>query len=616
VKPAKIAVSILVIVITFLAGVWVSYHSTTSKSTPGGRKILYWHDPMHPAYKSDKPGIAPDCGMQLEPVYEDGGPSGDARPDGLPPGAFQVNAEKQQLIGLRLAAVGKSSGSRTVRSIGRVSAEEARIYPIAASVSGWITAARPFSTGDFVKKDTVLARLYSPEFVTSLRGLSTILNSIEWYEKSRDENPGAPARLYQYDVNLQQSKDTLRNQGMSESQLERFIKTRQIEDNIDIVSPSDGFILKRRVAQGLRFNKGDDFYLIADLSRVWILVDVFEQEEKYLRPGARVRVTLPNQGSTLRAQVSTALPQFDASSRTLKVRLEADNPGFRMRPDMFVDVEIPASYGPSTTVPAQAVLNTGKRKVVFVDLGNGYFEPRQVQTGWQMDGAVEITGGLAEGERIVVSGNFLLDSESRLKLAAAGLPEDHAVDPVCGMGVDPRKADEKKTIYQGQTYYFCNPDCKAKFEAEPEKYAQKEAEARNQVSRGRIQNSEFRSQKSMGDDSGTAERRPKTAKDLVCGMDVDTSAPGVLTSRHMGKTYYFCNSTCKSRFDEDPAKYLLENSEGQAGGKTARDLVCGMDVDTSASGVLKADYQGKTYYFCNPSCKESFLSNPAKYLSK
>ncbi len=626
-KPARIAASILVIVFTFLAGVWVSYHSTATKNTPGGRKILYWHDPMHPGYKSDKPGIAPDCGMQLEPVYEDGGPSGDARPEGLPPDGFQVSAEKQQLIGLRLAAVRRSSGSRAVRSVGRVAADEARLYPITASTGGWITEARPFSTGDFVKKHTVLARLYSPEFVTSVRGLFTILNSIEWYEKSRDQNPGAPARLYQYDVNLQQSKDTLRSQGMSESQLDRLIKTRQIEDIVDIVSPADGFILRRRVAEGLRFNKGDDFYLIADLSRVWILVDVFEQEEKYLRPGARVLVTLPNQGATLHARVSDALPQFDPSSRTLKVRLEADNPGFRMRPEMFVDVEIPASYGPAITAPAEAVLDTGRRKIVFVDRGNGYFEPRQVETGWQMDGAVEVTKGLAEGERIVVSGNFLLDSESRLRLAAAGLPEDYAIDPVCGMGVDPRKAGDKKSTYRGEIYYFCNPDCKAKFEVEPAKYVQVVAEAKDQALERRIQNSEFRIQKSTGKDSGKAEERPKMAKDLVCGMEVNTSAPGVLTSKHMGKTYYFCNPTCKSRFEEDPEKYLLRNSEfriqkpdgsgeGKAHSKTARDPVCGMDVDITMPGALNAEYQGKTYYFCNPMCKENFLKDPAKYLTK
>jgi YHS domain-containing protein len=240
--------------------------------------------------------------------------------------------------------------------------------------------------------------------------------------------------------------------------------------------------------------------------------------------------------------VSKVLPQFDPLSRTFKVRVEMDNPGYIFRPDMFVDVELPVNLPDSLTVPGSAVIDTGSRKTVFVDRGNGYFEPRRVETGWRFGDRIEITKGLMEGEQIVVSGNFLVDSESRMKLAAAGLPEDHELDPVCGMGVDPKKAGEKKSVYRGQTYYFCNPDCKAKFDAAPEKYRQK--------------NSEVRSQKSEG------------------------------------------------------------SGKGQAEGKTARDLVCGMDVDATVSGVLKAEYQGKTYYFCNPSCKETFLNNPAKYLPK
>jgi RND family efflux transporter MFP subunit len=519
-----------------------------SKTAPSGRKILYWHDPMHPAYKSDKPGVAPDCGMQLEPVYEGSGPT--ASPSAtVPPGSVQIQSDRQQMIGLRLAEVARTAEVRMLRTTGRVAADETRTYVINATVDGWITDVRPYSTGSSVRKNDVLASFYSPEFLSTIQAYLLALSALDRVQAAAQEDAGSRTQLDQYNLNVQRYRSTLFNQGMTDLQLDELGRSRKLTEHIYITSPANGFILVRRISEGLRFFKGEELYRIADLSRVWILVDVFGQEERFLKPGEQVQVRLPNHGARIYARVSNVLPQFDPTSQALKVRLESENPGFRLRPDMFVDVEIAAQYPATITVPYDAVVDTGLRKTVFVDRGNGYFEPRRVETGWRMGDRVEIIRGLMEGERIVVSGNFLVDSESRLRLAAAGLPEDYVLDPVCGMGVDPKKAGDKKSTYKGQTYYFCNPDCKAKFEAGPAKYV-------SQNSVLRIQNSESKMQKAEG------------------------------------------------------------GGKGQAGGKLARDLVCGMDVDTTASGVLKADYQDKTYYFCNPSCKESFLNNPAKYVSK
>jgi YHS domain-containing protein len=165
------------------------------------------------------------------------------------------------------------------------------------------------------------------------------------------------------------------------------------------------------------------------------------------------------------------LPQFDPATRTLKVRLEAANPGFILRPDMFVDVEYPISLPAALTVPTEAILDTGLYRTVFVDVGDGYFEPRHIETGWRMGDRVEITKGLMEGERIVVSGNFLIDSESRLRTAAMGLRDNAVEDPVCGMQVDPVKAGGQKSEYKGKTYYFCSELCKSRFDKNPEQYA-------------------------------------------------------------------------------------------------------------------------------------------------
>jgi Cu(I)/Ag(I) efflux system membrane fusion protein len=225
-----------------------------------------------------------------------------------------------------------------------------------------------------------------------------------------------------------------------------------------------------------------------------------------------------------------------------------DNPGYVFRPDMFVDVELPVNLPESLAVPAGAVIDTGLRKIVFVDRGNGYFEPRRVETGWRLGDRIQITKGLMEGERIVVSGNFLVDSESRLKLAAAGLPEDYVIDPVCGMGVDPKRS-QLKSVHGGQTYYFCNPDCKAKFDAGPEKYLGKNSDARSQKSEENMR---------KGEGKVTGQTEEKTAKDPVCGMDVDTSAPGAIKAEYQGKTYYFCNPSCKESFQKDPGKYAAK----------------------------------------------------------
>jgi len=205
---------------------------------------------------------------------------------------------------------------------------------------------------------------------------------------------------------------------------------------------------------------------------VWILVDTFESEAQYLRPGVTAKVIHHHLKKTFQAKVSADLPQFDPSTRTLKVRLEAENPGFVMRPDMFVDVELPITLPPTITVPSDAILDSGIKKIVFIDQGNGLFEPREVETGWRIGNKVQITKGLEPGERIVTSGTFLIDSESKLELAAQGMYTTLSKDPVCGVEVAMRKADKAglKASHGGKTYYFHSDECKQKFDRDPNRY--------------------------------------------------------------------------------------------------------------------------------------------------
>ncbi len=214
---------------------------------------------------------------------------------------------------------------------------------------------------------------------------------------------------------IERIADGLRNMGVSNSQLRAMAKRRELVQDIQVQSPVDGFVLKRSISPGLRFDRGFEFYRIADLNRVWILADVYRDQLPFIRRGASARITAAGTAGALPATVSLSEPIFDETTQTLKVRLEAANPKLALKPGMFVDVEFPVDLPLALAVPADSIVDSGLRKTVFVDHGNGYFEPRVVETGRRIGDDVEVTKGLVPGERIVISGTFLIDSESRMK---------------------------------------------------------------------------------------------------------------------------------------------------------------------------------------------------------
>jgi len=239
---------------------------------------------------------------------------------------------------------------------------------------------------------------------------------------------------------------------------------------VEIRSPADGFILDRNVYLGQAFRPTATLYTIADLSVVWILADAFETDEQFLKPGVRAMISHPSLDKGLEAVVSHVLPEFDSATRTLKVRLEVRNPGFKLRPGMFVDVTQPVELGPALTVPRSAVLDSGSRQMVFIDKGEGNLEARKVTTGWRYGDRVEILKGLKEGDKVVTSGNFLLDSESRMRAAGSDPLTEISIDPICKMEVEHARAEANglTSEYNGETIYFCNPSCKKTFDADPE----------------------------------------------------------------------------------------------------------------------------------------------------
>jgi Cu(I)/Ag(I) efflux system membrane fusion protein len=333
------------------------------------------------------------------------------------------------------------------------------VYPLVAGAGGVVREVRGATTGSFVKKNELLLSFFAPEFVNAqiqyLSGLDTL---------NRVTSAGGAERF----------ANALRNLGVSERQLAELQETRSIEQYIQILSPVDGFVLDRKAAVGLSCDRGFEFYRIADLRRVWVLADVYEDQAPFIRPGSKALITSQDRNRQLEATVSRAEPTFDEATRTLKVRLETDNPGLALKPGMFVDVRFDIELPPSLAVPPEAIVDSGLRKTVFVDRGNGYFEPRSVETGWRLSDQVEVSKGLMAGERIVMSGTFLIDSESRMKAAGQGIFGPIARDPMCGMEVDEKRAAAAglRSEYERATYYFCAEGCKRRFDAEPARHAQ------------------------------------------------------------------------------------------------------------------------------------------------
>jgi membrane fusion protein, copper/silver efflux system len=367
--------------------------------------------PMHPNYHSNHPGNCPICHMTLKVVGA--AADGDAAARALPHGAVHVTPEQQQAIGVRVGVVTRLAGTRLLRTTGRVAADENRTYPIVAAVSGWMRDVESVTTGDSVKKDQVLASFFAPDaqfenaqqsYYTGLEMLYTVGSA-----QTRSHDSGRAVE------EVERLADGLRNMGLSNSQIRQMAKRRALVHDIRVESPVDGVVLKRSVSAGLRFDRGFEFYRIADLNRVWILADVYRHQLPFIRRGASARITTAGESRAVSATVSPSEPIFDEATLTLKVRLEASNPQRSLKPGMFVDVEFPMGFPPTLVVPADAIVDSGLRKTVFVDDGHGYFEPRLVETGWRVGDDVEVTKGLMPGERIVISGTFFVDSESRMK---------------------------------------------------------------------------------------------------------------------------------------------------------------------------------------------------------
>ncbi len=382
-----------------------------------------YHCPMHPTMTSEHPGQCPICQMNLVPTRADraGGGASAAEPAGEAGGSptsgdrasVHIDAQKQQLIGVTFATAEKRPLKRTVSTVGRVTYDERRLHHVHTKVSGWIEHLYAGTTGELVTKGQALMTIYSPELLASQEEYLLALRAKERLEASSDEDvartggelaASARRRLMLFD--------------MTEEQIAELERTGVASRTTILYSPATGHIIERMVNHGEKIDPGTTVLDITDLSHVWVLADVYEYELPLVKIGQSATMTLSYlPGRTFAGRVTFIHPFLSGNTRTVKVRLEFANPDLMLRPEMFARVALEAAGGEGLVVPTSAIVGTGTRDIVFVDRGGGHFEPRDVTLGTRLDDATEILAGLEEGERVVASGNFLIDSESRLKSA-------------------------------------------------------------------------------------------------------------------------------------------------------------------------------------------------------
>ena len=364
------------------------------------RRVLYYHDPMHPWYRSDRPGIAPDCNMALTPVYSD--------EDANKPAPVRVDAAQASAIGLRTEAARDEDVSGEVRTVGRVQAQESRKYQVTAGADGWIRKVRGGETGSFVAKGQALASYYSRELAAPQQAYLYALDSLQRLSPaSAQEQRDLAAKQ------VLQARDYLEFLGMTGPQIVDLEHIRHESREVSLGAPAAGVVLERKVSEGARFTKGDVLWEIADIDSVWIGADVFPEDLASVSAAHTAGVILPD-GSEAQAVVESSLPRFETADRVATLRLTLQNSEHKLLPGMTVTVRLRKMLRKGLTVPADSVIEMGIRPRVFVQRADGSFEARPVTTGWRNAGRLEIVSGLQPGEQVVVAGAFLIDSESRI----------------------------------------------------------------------------------------------------------------------------------------------------------------------------------------------------------
>ena len=379
----------------YLAGRYAA-HPEPSGQAPTAqsaeRKPLYWHDPMYPQQKFDRPGKSPFMDMQLVPVYAD---------DKGEPGGVTVSARAQQNLGMRTATAEATEIRQEFPAVGAVQADERRIARAEVRATGWVEKLRVRAVNDPVAAGQVLADVYSPDLVSAQE---EYLLARRMAQANAADEPLAQA-----------GRRRLASLGLPDAEIRKLEQSGAASRTVPIVAPISGILSELGVREGAMVQPGMAAFTLTDLSSVWVIVEVPEAQASLLRTGLRAdtRVqTLP--GRIFEGRVDYVYPELNAQTRTIKARITLANAGMALRPGMFVEVVLVSAARKALTIPTEAVIQTGTRSVVIVMDGER-FRAATVKTGMERDGRTEVLGGLNAGERVVASGQFLIDSEASLK---------------------------------------------------------------------------------------------------------------------------------------------------------------------------------------------------------
>jgi len=373
-----------------------------------GKKIKYWVAPMDPTYIRDEPGKSP-MGMDLVPVYEEGG--GEKEPTST----IRIDPVTLQNMGVRTALVQKKPLVKYIRTFGNIRTDETKLYEINTKFAGWIEKLHVEFEGEVVRKGQPLFDIYSPELVSAQEEYLLALRQHENLSSSAYPSIREGAERL-----LQASRTRLLYWDLTDKQIREIEQTGKTRKTVTIHSPASGVVVIRKATEGSYFKPGKRMYKIADLSTVWVDVDVYEYDLPWIHQGMAAQMELPyTPGKRFYGKVLYIYPYLNPQTRTAKLRLEFPNPNYELKLDMYANVYLKSTVSQeSVVIPQEAVIRSGVRNVVFISLGKGRFEPREVQLGMEgNDNEYQVLEGLKEGEEIVTSAQFMLDSESRLREA-------------------------------------------------------------------------------------------------------------------------------------------------------------------------------------------------------
>jgi Cu(I)/Ag(I) efflux system membrane fusion protein len=374
-----------------------SDHEFGQSSTHEPGAISHYTCSMHPSVRQAGPGQCPICGMTLTPVtYEE-----------IESGVIRIDDARRRRIGLETAPVVRAPLGRAIRALGRVTYDETALVDVTLKLDGYIEKLHVETTGQPVRLGQVLFTLYSPELYAAQQELLLA------HQKS--VTPASPASQ----ALARAARKRLELWGLSPAQIDRITTSGEPLQSVPFLAPASGYVIEKDVVQGAAIEAGQRLFRIAPLSKVWVQADVYEQDLPHVKVGQKAEITFPYlPGKKYENKIAYIYPALEGMTRTARVRIELPNQELALKPDMYADVRLHIDAGERLQVPESAVIYTGPRRLVFVDLGDGRLEPREVTLGLHAEGAYEVLDGLSEGERVVTGGNFLIAAESRIRSAA------------------------------------------------------------------------------------------------------------------------------------------------------------------------------------------------------